>query len=69
MFLLTRAQEVHSNQLEFTIQDARNLSLGSIFGRLERNKQSLNVLEYSLSQTSIERVSADVQLHCYLECS
>ena len=62
MFLLTRAQEVHSNQLEFTIQDARNLSLGSIFGRLERNKQSLNVLEYSLSQTSIERVSADIQL-------
>ena len=53
---------MHSNQLEFTIQDARNLSLGSIFGRLERNKQSLNILEYSLSQTSIERVSADIQL-------
>ena len=55
-FFFSSNQEIHHNTLEFSIQDARALKLSNIFGRIEANKQRLNIQEYSLSQTSMERV-------------
>ena len=50
-------QEAHLNQLEFHLADARALSLAEVFGKLETHRHSLHIQEYSLSRTSLDRVS------------
>ncbi|THD28532.1 ATP-binding cassette subfamily A (ABC1) member 3 [Fasciola hepatica] len=47
-------------QYHFPLPARGNLDLGRIFGLLEENKSRLNVINYSVSQTSLEQIFIDL---------
>ncbi|EDO28092.1 predicted protein [Nematostella vectensis] len=48
--------ESHNGMLTYQI-NSTELSWSRIFGELERNRASLNIVDYSVSQTSLEQVN------------
>lgn len=48
-------QETHENLYEF-ILPFKDTKLSEIFGKLEKNRQSLNLKDYSVSQSSLDQI-------------
>jgi ATP-binding cassette subfamily A (ABC1) protein 1 len=48
--------EQHEQTFRFNLSSGESLTLGGIFGRIEAAKDTLDVVEYTVSQTSLEQV-------------
>ncbi|XP_065191638.1 phospholipid-transporting ATPase ABCA3-like [Sycon ciliatum] len=48
--------ECHHGQLQYQVPGDRGLRLSEIFGQLQENRETLNIVDYSVSQTSLEQV-------------
>jgi ATP-binding cassette subfamily A (ABC1) protein 1 len=46
--------EIHGDRLKYKIN--RSISLGGVFGEIERNKQALSIQEYSCAEYSLEQI-------------
>ncbi|XP_048579731.1 phospholipid-transporting ATPase ABCA3 isoform X2 [Nematostella vectensis] len=58
--------ESHNGMLTYQI-NSTELSWSRIFGELERNRASLNIVDYSVSQTSLEQVFLNLAKEQYSE--
>lgn len=47
--------EMHKNVIEFTLP-FKDTKLSTIFGKLESNRNNLNIKDYSVSQTTLDQV-------------
>ncbi len=50
--------EVHKNMIEFTLP-FKDTKLSKIFGKIEKNRQALNIKDYSVSQTTLDQIFVD----------
>ena len=52
-FVESSIQESHKNLFEFVI---KNVKLSEIFGKIERNRETLQIKDYSVSQTTLDQI-------------
>ena len=55
-FLFLPSQEQHHNMVRFQLPP-HNITVATIFGVMEREKNNLNLEDYSISQTTLDEVS------------
>ncbi|XP_031561453.1 ATP-binding cassette sub-family A member 3-like [Actinia tenebrosa] len=58
--------ESHNGMLTYQIVN-EDLTWSQIFGQLERNRESLNIIDYSVSQTTLEQVFINFAKHQHSE--
>ena len=52
-FLNSSIYEAHKNLFEFIIRDTK---LSDIFGKVEKNRNLLNIKDYSVNQTNLDQI-------------
>jgi len=59
--LVSQLQERHSTKLQFQLKSER-ISLAQVFSKMEQVVEVLGIEEYSVSQTTLDNVSAAPRL-------